>query len=80
MVRIIYTVALAFAAAVMAAPSPQDPAGSANIGQGNGQQFITGSCTSDADCASQCCAKPAGKCSAVAVQFADGKQGCGFTR
>ena len=53
-------------------------AGSQNVGQGNGSQFITGSCLSDADCASGCCAKPDGKCSAPAVAFESGKQGCGF--
>ncbi|TPX18707.1 uncharacterized protein E0L32_002564 [Thyridium curvatum] len=34
-------------------------AGSANVGKGNGQQFITGQCQSAADCASGCCAKQA---------------------
>ncbi|KAI0123184.1 hypothetical protein BJ170DRAFT_103316 [Xylariales sp. AK1849] len=52
--------------------------GSQNVGTGNGQQFITGQCLSDADCASGCCAKPKGVCSAVAVAFDSGKQGCGF--
>lgn len=53
--------------------------GSQNVGKGNGSQFITGQCLSDADCASGCCAKPSGVCSAVAVAFDSGKQGCGFT-
>lgn len=53
--------------------------GSQNVGTGNGQQFITGQCLSDADCASGCCAKPKGVCSAVAVAFDSGKQGCGFS-
>lgn len=53
--------------------------GSQNVGTGNGQQFITGQCFSDADCASGCCANPKGVCSAVAVAFDSGKQGCGFT-
>ncbi|KAH7033667.1 uncharacterized protein B0I36DRAFT_111318 [Microdochium trichocladiopsis] len=52
--------------------------GSQNVGKGNGSQFITGQCLSDADCQSGCCAKPKGVCSAVAVQFDSGKQGCGF--
>ncbi|KAI0155545.1 hypothetical protein BJ166DRAFT_593759 [Pestalotiopsis sp. NC0098] len=52
--------------------------GSQNVGTGNGQQFITGQCLSDADCASGCCANPKGVCSAVAVAFDSGKQGCGF--
>lgn len=34
-------------------------AGSANVGQGNGQQFITGACASAADCASGCCSEQA---------------------
>ncbi|KAK8017838.1 hypothetical protein PG993_014164 [Apiospora rasikravindrae] len=53
--------------------------GSQNVGKGDGSQFITGQCTSDADCASGCCAKPKGVCSAEAVSNVDGKQGCGFT-
>lgn len=53
--------------------------GSQNVGKADGSQFITGQCTSDADCASGCCAKPKGVCSAKAVSNVDGKQGCGFT-
>ncbi|KAK8041542.1 hypothetical protein PG994_014549 [Apiospora phragmitis] len=53
--------------------------GSQNVGKADGSQFITGQCTSDADCASGCCAKPKGVCSAEAVSNVDGKQGCGFT-
>ncbi|KAK2031381.1 hypothetical protein LX32DRAFT_691776 [Colletotrichum zoysiae] len=83
------------AAAANAAPSPppqtapsagggssgasQGAAGSQNVGKGNGQQFITGQCLSDADCASGCCAGPKGVCSAVAVANENGKTGCGFT-
>ncbi|KAK2039597.1 hypothetical protein LZ31DRAFT_598717 [Colletotrichum somersetense] len=83
------------AAAENAAPSPppqtapsagggssgagQGAAGSQNVGKGNGQQFITGQCLSDADCASGCCAGPKGVCSAVAVANENGKTGCGFT-
>ncbi|KAH6658713.1 hypothetical protein BKA67DRAFT_220408 [Truncatella angustata] len=52
--------------------------GSQNVGTGNGQQFITGQCLSDADCASSCCAGPKGACSAAAVAFDSGKTGCGF--
>ncbi|KAK1580170.1 uncharacterized protein LY79DRAFT_316706 [Colletotrichum navitas] len=80
------------AAAAPAAPPPQtapsagggssganqNAAGSQNVGKGNGQQFITGQCLSDADCASGCCAGPKGACSAVAVANASGKTGCGF--
>lgn len=39
---------------------------------------ITGLCSSDADCASGCCAGPKGACSARAVAFDSGKTGCGF--
>ncbi|KAF2645723.1 hypothetical protein P280DRAFT_442520 [Massarina eburnea CBS 473.64] len=42
-----------------------------------GTQFITGACSSDADCASACCGFKSGKCAAPAVaQERDG--GCGF--
>ncbi|KAI0812495.1 hypothetical protein BC629DRAFT_1579876 [Irpex lacteus] len=42
-----------------------------------GTQFITGSCTSDADCASGCCGFHSGKCAGpVIAQERDG--GCGF--
>jgi hypothetical protein len=55
--------------------------GAENVGNGQGKQFITGQCFSDADCASGCCAKlnGAGQCSGPAVAFDAGKQGCGFT-
>ncbi|EMR61946.1 putative biotrophy-associated secreted protein 2 protein [Eutypa lata UCREL1] len=55
-----------------------DEAGSQNVGKGDGSQFITGQCLSDADCASGCCANPDGVCSAVAVANEAGKEGCGF--
>ncbi|KAH8919749.1 hypothetical protein BT69DRAFT_1185205, partial [Atractiella rhizophila] len=57
-----------------------DPAGTANIGNGQGKQFITGQCLSDKDCASGCCAVlgDIGICSGPAVSFAQGKAGCGF--
>jgi hypothetical protein len=46
-------------------------------GNGVGAQFITGPCTSDADCASGCCGFNSGKCAgAVVAQERDG--GCGF--
>ncbi|KAK2768527.1 hypothetical protein FQN54_000383 [Arachnomyces sp. PD_36] len=46
-------------------------------GNGNGQQFITGKCLSDADCASGCCGFNSGLCAgAVVAQERDG--GCGF--
>ncbi|GJC78331.1 hypothetical protein ColLi_01169 [Colletotrichum liriopes] len=53
--------------------------GSSNVGAGNGLQFITGQCLSDADCASGCCAGPKGACAARAVAEENGKTGCGFT-
>ena len=55
-----------------------DPAGTKNVGNGRGGQFITGQCLSNADCASGCCARPCGICSGPAASFQAGKQGCGF--
>ncbi|OAA46812.1 hypothetical protein NOR_02448 [Metarhizium rileyi] len=58
-----------------------DPAGAKNLGNGQGKQFITGQCLSDADCASACCAQQnggAGVCSGVGAAFQAGKTGCGF--
>ncbi|KAK5636766.1 hypothetical protein RRF57_012478 [Xylaria bambusicola] len=53
-------------------------AGSQNVGLGNGSQFITGQCLSDADCASGCCATD-GKCAARAVvESAQDPRECGF--
>lgn len=57
-----------------AASTEPDAAGDENVGNGEGKQFITGKCDSDADCESTCCAS--GLCSAVAVAAAKG--GCGF--
>ncbi|TGJ82979.1 hypothetical protein E0Z10_g5801 [Xylaria hypoxylon] len=55
-----------------------DTAGSQNVGLGNGSQFITGQCTSDADCASACCAT-GGKCAAAAVvNSPEDPRECGF--
>ncbi|CAM1503612.1 Fc.00g012030.m01.CDS01 [Cosmosporella sp. VM-42] len=58
--------------------------GSQNVGTGSGQQFITGQCFTDADCASKCCAGKAGSstgaCSAIAVSTDSGKTGCGFVQ
>ncbi|EGR45733.1 uncharacterized protein TRIREDRAFT_34272, partial [Trichoderma reesei QM6a] len=55
-------------------------AGAKNLGNGAGQQFITGICLTDADCASGCCAGLNGGavCSGVGAQFQNGKTGCGF--
>ncbi|KAH7317144.1 hypothetical protein B0I35DRAFT_479912 [Stachybotrys elegans] len=83
MVRIaIFTIMAA--ATVMALPQQlsarQDAAGSANVGNGAGRQFITGGCIADADCASTCCAPAAnggGTCAARLVAEGDGR-GCGF--
>ncbi|KAJ3179838.1 hypothetical protein HDU87_002406 [Geranomyces variabilis] len=78
-------------AAAPSAPAPQTPAapatpppaapasGSGASGAGNkkGTQFITGPCSSDADCASACCGFKSGKCAGpVIAQERDG--GCGF--
>ncbi|KAJ6618058.1 hypothetical protein B0H10DRAFT_1913908 [Mycena sp. CBHHK59/15] len=59
----------AAATAAAAAPAAAAPAPA-------GTQFITGTCTSDADCASGCCGKKSGLCAArlVALEGA----GCGF--
>ena len=69
-------------AAVAAADVTPNAAGSKNVGKGNGSQFITGGCVSDADCSSACCAKVAssgaGVCSAAAAANQNGKTGCGF--
>lgn len=56
-------------------------AGARNVGQGNGSQFITGGCVSNADCSSACCAdlNGIGICSAEAAAFQAGKNGCGFS-
>ncbi len=77
------------AAAVLASPSPitPDPAGADHVGNGQGQQFITGGCLSTPDCAQNvvpsCCAfilggAPTGICSGVDVANVNGKGGCGF--
>ncbi|KAF8305648.1 hypothetical protein DL93DRAFT_2089306 [Clavulina sp. PMI_390] len=68
----------ALASTVVAVP-PFDPAGAPHVGNGVGQQFITGQCLSDADCASGCCAFPTGICSGPGAAFQQGKEGCGFT-
>jgi hypothetical protein len=55
-----------------------DPAGTKNVGNGKGEQFIGGQCLDQADCASGCCALPCGICSGPGAQFQAGKEGCGF--
>ncbi|KAH8175161.1 hypothetical protein LIA77_03579 [Sarocladium implicatum] len=83
MVNFAATVLLALATVASALPNPQltpDPSGDANIGNGQGLQFITGACLSNADCGSGCCAglNGGGICSGPAVGDAQGKTGCGF--
>ncbi|KAI9152287.1 Interferon-induced GTP-binding protein Mx [Paramyrothecium foliicola] len=108
MVRLTFATALAFAACVMAAPSPninsngnlpkrmfivprnttsgtinKQLPGFQNAGTGSGQQFITGQCLSDADCASGCCAGSStggiAECIGQAVANEPPRTGCGFT-
>ncbi|KAF2281057.1 uncharacterized protein EI97DRAFT_429140 [Westerdykella ornata] len=51
--------------------------GGNGAGNGAGTQFITGPCSSDADCASACCGFNSGKCAGpIVAQERDG--GCGF--
>ncbi|KAF2441296.1 hypothetical protein P171DRAFT_475680 [Karstenula rhodostoma CBS 690.94] len=57
-------------------PAPTSAAGT-DSGKVLGTQFITGACTSDADCATLCCGFRTSKCAAVIpAQERDG--GCGF--
>ncbi|KFY34172.1 hypothetical protein V494_06998 [Pseudogymnoascus sp. VKM F-4513 (FW-928)] len=69
-------------AAAGQAASGQAAAGQAasagtSVAAAPGSQFITGACTSDADCASACCGFNSGKCAGpVVAQERDG--GCGF--
>ncbi|KFY67599.1 hypothetical protein V497_00300 [Pseudogymnoascus sp. VKM F-4516 (FW-969)] len=54
-----------------------DAAAGTSAAPAAGSQFITGACTSDADCASACCGFNSGKCAGpVVAQERDG--GCGF--
>ncbi|CAN9396367.1 unnamed protein product [Alternaria sp. RS040] len=67
------------AAAPATPPANSDAGAGAGAGAaaGAGTQFITGACTSDADCASACCGFKSGKCAGpVVAQERDG--GCGF--
>ncbi|EMD90854.1 hypothetical protein COCC4DRAFT_194843 [Bipolaris maydis ATCC 48331] len=60
-----------------AAPAPAPAPAASAAPQAKGTQFITGACTSDADCASACCGFKSGKCAGpVVAQERDG--GCGF--
>ena len=70
-------------AVALAQVIPND-AGASNVGNGQGQQFITGGCVADADCdpANACCAdngQGVGVCSGVAAALQNGKLGCGFS-
>ncbi|RYO80476.1 hypothetical protein DL766_007362 [Monosporascus sp. MC13-8B] len=54
-----------------------------NVGSGNGQQFITGECFSDADCASGCCSPTSQdriKAACAARLVAEETRGCGFVK
>ncbi|KAI4678120.1 uncharacterized protein J4E88_006640 [Alternaria novae-zelandiae] len=63
-------------AAAPAAPPAESNTGAAAPAAA-GTQFITGACTSDADCASACCGFKSGTCAGpVVAQERDG--GCGF--
>ena len=65
------------AAAPATPPANSDAGAGAGAAAGAGTQFITGACTSDADCASACCGFKSGKCAGpVVAQERDG--GCGF--
>ncbi|PKS04975.1 hypothetical protein jhhlp_008341 [Lomentospora prolificans] len=82
MVRITLAALLALSATALAQVIPNN-AGARNVGNGQGQQFITGGCVSDADCdqAIACCANNGqgqGVCSGLAAALQNGKQGCGF--
>jgi hypothetical protein len=66
----------ATSAASAASAQPAAAAGKGSV-KAAGTQFITGACTSDADCAAGCCGFKSGKCAGPAVaQERDG--GCGF--
>ncbi|KAJ6471133.1 hypothetical protein C8R47DRAFT_1054585 [Mycena vitilis] len=76
---IVSVLALATFVAAQANGGPKfDPAGTGNVGNGAGKQFIGGQCLSAADCGSGCCAGPSGICSGVGAQTQAGKTGCGF--
>ncbi|KAK0387783.1 hypothetical protein NLU13_4028 [Sarocladium strictum] len=85
MVQITFIAGLLFAAAASAQLVP-NAAGAANVGNGQGKQFTTGGCVSDADCQEGCCAGgatsfngvAAGICSGIGAEFQNGKTGCGF--
>ncbi|KAF3768616.1 hypothetical protein M406DRAFT_327043 [Cryphonectria parasitica EP155] len=80
MVKITFTVLLAFAASTLAL-APNN-AGAKDVGNGQNEQFTTGGCVADDDCNSACCAEIStsglGICSAQAASTQNGKLGCGF--
>ncbi|EFY92177.1 hypothetical protein MAC_01778 [Metarhizium acridum CQMa 102] len=78
MVRVAFVSLLSLAVTAYAAAL--DPSELKNVGAGNGKQFITGKCLSNADCSTNCCAglNGGGVCSALSVATAAGKTGCGF--
>jgi len=60
-----------------AAPPPPPPSSANTADVATGTQFVTGPCTTDADCQQGCCAFDTGKCAGPAIaQTRDG--GCGF--
>ncbi|SPN99146.1 uncharacterized protein DNG_02181 [Cephalotrichum gorgonifer] len=83
MVRLNIVALLAISVTALAQVIPND-AGARNVGNGQGQQFITGGCVADNDCdpANACCAdngQGVGVCSGVAAANQNGKLGCGFS-
>ncbi|KAK1751092.1 hypothetical protein QBC47DRAFT_425682 [Echria macrotheca] len=80
MVRLSLAAVLAFAVAIHAIATP-NPSGARDVGNGQGKQFTTGGCVSNADCLEGCCANNSqgvGICSGRGAEFQNGKQGCGF--
>lgn len=65
---------------VLAIATP-NASGARDVGNGQGKQFTTGGCVSDADCQEGCCANNSqniGVCSGIGAEFQNDKQGCGF--
>ncbi|KAJ1324491.1 hypothetical protein MN608_10556 [Microdochium nivale] len=85
MVKISIISALFLAVTSVAAVTP-NASGARDVGNGQGRQFTTGGCVSDADCQQGCCAggatsstgRAAGICSGIGAEFQNGKTGCGF--
>lgn len=70
MVRISIIATLAFAIGAIAL-TPND-AGARDVGNGQGQQFTTGGCVADDDCAEGCCAGGATDAQGNAVGICSG--------